>query len=84
MPTWPHASQVLSRVLREFNMRLLTVRPIEKVQTQLNQITPSTSKAKTDVNAYLISLRTLMIAYAIAGARPAANKTQPTTESKAR
>ena len=78
------SDQMLSRVLREFNMRMLTVRPLEKVQTQLSQITQGAAlKVKGgDVNAYLINLRTLMISFAIAGARPAVDKTQPTNETE--
>ena len=78
------SDQMLSRVLREFNMKLLTVRPLDKVQTQLAQISPATASKKgaSDLNGYLINLRTLMVAYAIAGSRPASGKVQPTAETE--
>ena len=45
--------------------------PLEKVQTQLSQVqVATTASSKADVHAYLCHLRTLMIAFAIAGTSP--------------
>ena len=76
------SDQLLSRLLRELHLRLLSVRPICKVQTQMHQITNDKPKdhqqgsshdgaaeGPKSVARYLHKLRTLCLAYAIAGAR---------------
>ena len=65
------SDQLLSRILREFSHKLLSVRPLEKSQTQLSQVQVApTASTKADVNAYLCHLRTLMVAFAMAGTSP--------------
>ena len=67
------SDQLLSRLIREQNLRLFSIRPISKCTSQLStiQVTSTSAAAprRDTLAAYLQGLRTLMLGYAIAGCR---------------
>ena len=63
----------LSRIIREVHHRLLSVRPVASVQSQLSKIQSVSRSSQPDLAGlfmYLSKLRTLCLTYSMAGCKP--------------